>query len=401
MNNSILLRAPLLTQSGYGVHSRQIFKALQSWCSKNEKELHCELLRWGSTHWLTNRDNDTVAEILDASGKTKQKMYYGTVQLQLPNEWDPLLGVNNIGVTAGVETTFVNPKWVTAASEMSALVVPSAFTLEGFKNAEKMKERSVSSLPRSFVVPESYPEELFDNADTLPISISTDFNFLMVGTVTGTNPDNDRKNLFYACKWFVEAFEKNPNVGLIIKTTLNGSPTELDRVMTKNLFNQVITELKKLGILKEAGPKLYLLHGLLSDSQVGQLYRHPKIKALISFTRGEGFGLPILEAAVCGLPVIATNWSAHTEYLQHGRWLPVASTLVPIHKSRIDNEIFLPGMEWANPSETVAKNRMQKFVETPFKPTSWAAEQAIILKQTHCFSSIEKQWHKVFDEVFR
>lgn len=400
MNNSILLRAPLLTQSGYGVHSRQIFKSLQSWCSNNGKELHCELLRWGATHWLTNRDDDAVAEILDASGKVKKKTYYGTVQLQLPNEWDPLLGLNNIGVTAGVETNFVNPKWVTAATEMSALVTPSAFTLEGFRNAEKMNG-SASVLPKSFVVPESYPEDLFANSGQLQLSLPTDFNFLMVGTVTGTNPDNDRKNLFYACKWFVEAFEKNPNVGLVIKTTLNGSPTELDRVMTKNLFNQVITELKKLNILKENGPKLYLLHGLLSDSQVGQLYRHPKIKALISFTRGEGFGLPILEAAVCGLPVIATNWSAHTEYLQHGKWLPVASTLVPIHKSRIDNEIFLPGMEWANPSETVAKTRMQKFVETPFKPTAWATEQAAILKQSHSFASIESQWHKVFDEVFK
>jgi glycosyltransferase involved in cell wall biosynthesis len=398
MKKAILLRAPVLTQSGYGVHSRQIFKALQSWCGANGAELHCELLRWGNTHWLTNRDEEIVAEVLDASSKERQKLYHGTVQVQLPNEWDSLLGHTNIGVTAGVETTFVNPKWVQAASEMSALVTPSKFTQNGFSAAANLSGQQL--LPRCFVVPESYPEELLSSKETLPLNLKTDFNFLLVGTVTGTNPDNDRKNLFYTCKWFAEAFAGNSNVGLVVKTTITGAMTELDRVMTKNLFNQVLNELKKLGVLKENGPKIYLLHGHLTDSQMGGLYSHPGIKALLTFTRGEGFGLPILEAAVCGLPVIGTDWSAHTEFLEKGKWLPVAASLLPVHKTRVDNEIFLPQMEWANPSESVAKSRMLKFYESPEKPKLWGTEQAKRLEKSHSFTSIEKQWHAVFDEVF-
>ena len=51
------------------------------------------------------------------------------------------------------------------------------------------------------------------------------------------------------------------------------------------------------------------------EEEMTYLYNHPKIKALISMSHGEGFGLPMFEAAYNGLPVIATDWGGQCDFL--------------------------------------------------------------------------------------
>ncbi|HIJ10610.1 TPA: glycosyltransferase, partial [Candidatus Woesearchaeota archaeon] len=138
---------------------------------------------------------------------------------------------------------------------------------------------------------------------------------------------------------------------------------------------------------------VYFLHGYLKDKEVSSLYQHPKVKGLISLTHGEGFGLPLLEAAACGLPVLATNWSAHTEFLNLGNWSKVHGKIEPIPKSKIDGTIFIEGAKWANPDIKSARIALQDFVDSKN-----ALEDCQLLKQrvrnAYSFGKISKRYDK-------
>ena len=129
------------------------------------------------------------------------------------------------------------------------------------------------------------------------------------------------------------------------------------------------------------------------------LYKDKKVKALISATRGEGFGLPLLEAATSGLPVIATNWSAHKEFLDKGKWIKVDYDLVQIPDERTDGQIFMNGAKWAFVKEDDFKKKLKTFYQKPQKPEQWAKELSIILKKEYSQASIENHYNELLSEV--
>jgi glycosyltransferase involved in cell wall biosynthesis len=254
------------------------------------------------------------------------------------------------------------------------------------------------------VIPESFTDSCKDGAldttensdgnDLVDLStVQTDFNFLVFGQFCGNNPENDRKNLAFTVKWLCEEFKDNPEVGVIVKTNF-GRNTKIDKNNTTNILAKVLMETKK-GV----GPKFYLLHGDMKEEEVAALYRHPKVKALVSLTRGEGFGLPLLEAASCGLPVIVTNWSAHTEFLKQGKYVKVDYRLGLVHKSRVDNKIFFENMQWAHPNEQDAKRKLKRFYRSPGLPQQWAKELAKKLQETHSFEAISTKYTEVLKDV--
>ncbi len=387
---TVLLRAPLLSQSGYGVHSRQIARWL---FSVPDLDVSCELLNWGQTPWLTNSSEDgLVKEILQAS--TNQKQFYDiTIQNQLPNEWNPFLGLYNVGVTAGVETDRCNPAWIDAVNRMQLVIVPSEHTKQTFLNTGKVKTPIV-------VVPESFPDSFLTGDECVELpeldALKTKFNFLVVGTMTGNNPENERKNIAYTMKWVAEQFKDNEDVGLIVKSSL-GRNTHLDRLMLQNIQTQMISQFG----LTSGFPKFYLLHGEMTDLEMKSLYRHPKVKALLNLSRGEGFCLPALEAASQGLPVIATGWSAHTEFLGLGKYIKVDYKLQEIHPSRVDNQIFMQGTSWAYPDEQDVKKRLRKFYENPSIPREWAQDLQKTIRERFSFSAIAKKYSEVLSDKLR
>ena len=194
-------------------------------------------------------------------------------------------------------------------------------------------------------------------------------------------------------KWFYEAFRDDNSVGLIIKTN-QGRETALDKRRTKTLFNNLLKEIGYNG-----KPKFYLLHGIMNRKEMTSLYNHPKVKAFISTTRGEGFGLPILESATSGLPVIATNWSAHTEFLNNGKWIKLDYNLEEIDASRVDNRIFVKGSKWANVSEHDFKAKIQKVKKSYQVPKRQAKKLAEKLKEKYSKNSIGTQYDKVLDGI--
>jgi glycosyltransferase involved in cell wall biosynthesis len=376
----VVVKGPVLTQSGYGVHSRQVAKWL---LDQPQIEVKFMATPWGDTPWILDKNSNDglVAKIMNNTVGPEYKADV-SFQIQLPNEWDSKLATENVGITAAVETDRSNPEWVSACNNMSVVVFPSEHAKKSITNAGELTTKS-------FVIPESYAEEIRrENVLELP-EITTDFNFLLFGQLTGNNPYNDRKNLLFTIKWICEAFKDDPDVGIVLKTN-SGRNTRIDRNLVSKVISTVLSEVRK-----GPYPKVHLVHGEMSDLDVAGLYRSPKIKALVSLTRGEGYGLPILEAAASGLPTIVTGWSGHTEFLKDIKFVSVDYNLTQVHPSRIDGKIFMPTAKWAEPIEQDFKKKILKFKSSSSVPKKWAVEGSLHIQEKYSFNEISKMYSQL------
>jgi glycosyltransferase involved in cell wall biosynthesis len=207
--------------------------------------------------------------------------------------------------------------------------------------------------------------------------------------VTSRDPETDRKNLLYTVKWFCEEFKDNKQVGLIVKSNL-GTSCVFHRMQLEQMFGALVKEVRQ-----GEYPRVYLLNGDMSDADCASLMVHPKVKALVSFTRGEGYGLPIVDAAAAGLPVIATGWSGHLEFLKHGKFSKVSYDLMKVPHEKLDKSIFVEGSSWAMPHETDAKKRMRKMYESQAVPRQWAVELREKIQREFSFAAVSKRYDEV------
>jgi len=377
MKKKVLLRAPALSISGYGTHARQIFRYLKS----KDIDLSVDLLSWGITSWHVNPDNENglVGEIMKRSGTLNGKPDV-VISLQLPNEWQRVDDCVNVGMSAIVESDKCNEKWVDACNSMSRVIVPSQF-------AKKVLSSSGNLTGDVRVVGESFPDEVLNCNDKLSLSeIQTKTNLLVVGQLTGMKPDVDRKNLFYTIKWFCEEFKNNKDVGLIIKSNL-GTNCSIHRAQLENIFKTLLDEVRG-----DTFPRVHLINGEMTTNEIVSMYRSNSVKALLSLTRGEGFGLPLLEAAACNLPIICTDWSGHLDFMRLGKYTAIDYDLIPVPEQRIDNEIFVKGTKWAFANEKDAKKKMRKFVDSQEVPKQWAVNLGEKIREKYSFESISKQY---------
>lgn len=379
----ILLRAPLLTTSGYGVHSRQVFK----WLLTKNIDFDVECLNWGMTPWMISHEleDGLVSEIMNRSKKLTPP-YDMTFQLQLPDEWDPKLGKINVGMSAVVETDRCNPKWIDSCNKMDHIIVPSTFT----KNVLK---RSGSCTTNITVIPEWFNVNIVKNSlDNIELRLKTDFNFLLISQLNGNNPEDDRKNIFNTIKWICEEFKDNQNVGIVLKTNM-GKGTTIDKKMTKNMLKQMISV-----IGKKEFPKIYLIHGNMKSEEVANIYKNKKIKCLVSATRGEGYGLPLVDAAAAGIPVVATNWSGHLDFLKD-RFLKVNYQLGTIRKEKADNRIFFEGFRWAYPDEKSFKEKISYAYNNYEKVKNNALELKSEVLDNFSESAVKNNYDKLFSTL--
>lgn len=306
MRKKILIRGPVLSRSGYGEQARFALRSLRK--HEHRFDIHLVNTNWGATGWVAQNDEERkyIDFLIQKTSHFMQNkgQFDLSLQVTIPNEWERLAPIN-VGYTAGIETSKIAPHWITKSSQMDRIIVTSNHSkntlvntkYEGFDQETNQSVGMVSVKTPVQVV--GYPVKLTEKKE-VDLDLQTDFNFLMVSQW------GPRKNALNTVQWFVEKFKDNPNVGLIIKGFMANNSTSDRLNMEGNL---------KLRIDPSAKCKIYLLHGDMSDQEMIGLYSHEKVKALISLSHGEGWGLPLFEASYTGLPIVTTNWSGQCDFL--------------------------------------------------------------------------------------
>ena len=372
------IKGPLLSISGYGVHARQVAR----WAFSKDFHVTVDITPWGKTPWYTDREEcgGLINQIMEASRPITSKPDY-SFQIMLPNEWQPTLAHKNFGMSAVVETDICSKEWVKACQRMDHVIVPSEFAKRCLVNSG-LKSKRVS------VIPESFIDTCVDEPIELNLEFETSNNYLMLGQMSG-DWETDRKNTAQTIALFCNHFQNRPDVGLIVKTNSGGNST-VDRAISRNRLKSIVEQVRTGNY-----PKVYFLHGYLKDEEVSSLYKHPKVKGLISLTHGEGFGLPLLEAAACGLPVCATNWSAHTEFLNLGNWKKLKGRIETIPAKKIDQNIFVEGAKWANVDIGEARKSLTEFIDEGI-PESDVIALRDSIRKSYSFKKISEKYDKFF-----
>jgi len=387
----VVLRAPCLTQSGYGVHSRQVARWLINLADQDKIKLSIQCVPWGDTSWFLNPElcDGLIGKIMKYSVGDSSRSADVSFQLILPNEWDPNIATYNVGLTAGVETTRCNPAWIQAINQMDEVIVPSTHIENTFRGSGFLHKKIT-------VIPEAFPDALLEesNIDTNTFEFETDFNLLVFGQLTAGDPALDRKNIYKTLQSIIETFRGKEDVGIILKSNL-GKNTILDYKALQGIITSVMDSLNHDGT-----PKVYLLHGTLSNEKVRDLYYHPTVKALVTLTRGEGFGLPVLEAAACGVPVVATNWSSYKDFMKGDAFdLKVKYDLEPISPKRVDNAIFVPGAKWAEAKLESSRENLERLYRYPAIYRRRAEDHKKFIIENYSFETIEKTYNNHFEKV--
>jgi glycosyltransferase involved in cell wall biosynthesis len=328
-----------------------------------------------------------------SKSRVLREKYDVSYQVQLPDEWDKKLANFNVGVTALVETDRCNESWLQNINEMDRVIVPSNFTKQVID--ETFKERLNKSID---VIPEWYnqdinlPKNYFKKFYDERFQFNTKFNLLTVGTLTSGNVSCDRKNLVNTIAWALEAFEGDSDVGIVVKTSL-GRGSILDREMTRSAISQVVKTFRKSDF-----PKIHLLHGNMTSKEMAALFRLNNIHGYISATRGEGYGLPLIDAAAAGVPVVATNWSGHLDFLSN-KFLKVDYKMQQIPNERIDNRIFVNNTKWAEPNKGSFIEKVRHLRENHKRRLDTSASLRKNVKNKYTKSKVCKKYEKMFQEM--
>ena len=172
--------------------------------------------------------------------------------------------------------------------------------------------------------------------------IKEDFCFLHVGMWGVGGLGDDRKDIGTMIKTFYESFaNKKKQPALLLKSS-GATSSIVDREECLRKINEIKDKFPKDWDL----PNVYLLHGDLSDEEMNKLYNHPKVKSFVSFTHGEGYGRPLQEATMVGLPVIASGWSGHVDFLDSNYSIFLPGKLENVPESAVWKDIILPESKW-------------------------------------------------------
>lgn len=400
MKQKVLVKGPVLTQSGYGEQARFALRALRS--KDDIFDVYIIPTAWGQTGWisLANEERTWIDQCI---AKTHLHMQQGgtfdiSLQVTIPNEWEAVAPVN-IGYTAGIETTKVSPLWLQKANMMNKIIVVSNHSKDVFEKSLYQGSHPQSGTPvilkcEAPIEVVNYPVRRAPKKN-VKLNLDYDFNFLAISQW------GPRKNFDNLINWFIEE-NFDQEVGLILKTSIKGN-SRIDRHYTEQKLEQIV---KSHGDIK---CKVYLLHGDLTESEMTGLYSHSKIKALISTTHGEGYGLPLFEAAYNGLPVIAPGWSGQRDFLYvpdnrspTGKLKPLFATveydLKNVQSEAVWDGVIQADSQWAFPKESSFKKRLRE-VRTNYSRFKKSATK--LKKYLTSEFTEEKMYGQFTNNVFR
>lgn len=350
--NTLVISCPVDTYSGYGARARDFIKAL---IELDRFKIQILSQRWGNTRFgfLEDHGEDELASLIVPQLTAKPDIW---IQHTVPNEFQPV-GKYNIGLTAGIETTVCDPSWIQGCNRMDLIIGSSQHSLFALENSafEQKDPNTQQSLgviklqkPTATLfegVDLSKYRELETNEDVLDLSfIEENFVFLAVGHWMQGILGEDRKNIGYTVKTFLESFKnKSKAPALLLKVQQNGTS-----VQDQEAILDKIESIRRT--VKGNLPNVYLLHGDLTDDDMNRLYNNPKVKAMVSLTKGEGFGRPLLEFCIAtGKPIIASGWSGHLDFLDNDFVTLLNGSLNNVHPSAVQQNVIIKEGQWFQP----------------------------------------------------
>ena len=381
-----VISCPFDTYSGYGARARDIVKAIID-LDKYKVELLSQ--RWGETSWGFCNQNPEWNFLLGHLAKPNWQQQKPDIwmQITIPNEFQPV-GKYNIGLTAGIEATACKPEWVEGMNRMDLNLVSSEFSKVNFENMiyEKKNSQTQQTMGQIKLIKpiktvfEGVNLDIYKTLKSNEIKninlkeIDEQFCFLFVGHWMNGDLGHDRKNVGLLVKSFYETFKdkRGPKPALILKAS-TGVSSYISRDQILNKIKEIRKNIKSSNL-----PNIYLLSGEFSDQEMNELYNHPKVKAMLSLTKGEGFGRPLLEFGLTGKPIMASGWSGHMDFLNPEYTTLLPGTLEPVHASAA-NAWLIKEAKWFKVSEphvgTTLKNlykHYKKFLERSKKQKHFA-----------------------------
>lgn len=367
-----VVSSPCDTYSGYGARARDFIKALKQ-LKGEEWDIKLLSQRWGNLPFGYIADHREewgwLAEhILPNNQLTTQPDYW--FQITVPNEFQPV-GKWNCGVTAGIETTICHHTWTEGCNRMNLVLVSSNHAKKGFQDT-KTELRNQQNQVMNVIELKTPIEVLFEGVDLnkfFPVednelpdselisdldSIEEDFCFLFVGHWLPGKFGEDRKNVGFLVQAFLETFKNKKNKPALILKSVGAGASIVDRDQILSKINIIRKEVK--GSL----PNIYLLYGDLNEEEMNNLYNHPKVKAMVSFTKGEGFGRPLLEFTQAKKPILASGWSGHLDFLSPEFSLLVPGKLTKVHDSAVSKDMIIAEASWFTPDPMSASSMLHE-----------------------------------------
>ena len=356
MKPLVLVTAPVQTRSGYGNHSRDICRAL---IESDKYDVRIQGVRWGNTPPnALEKDNPHHQQIKERLLKEpnlerQPDLHYHIV---IPSEFQAL-GKKNVGITAGIEHTIPAANWIEGVNRMDLTILTSQFSKKGFEQTRYDKLDSNTQQNLGSLQVEKPMDVLFEGVDpeiykeTKDISpklkekfskIDNDFCFLFVGHWLNGNLGEDRKDVGMMLKVFLETFKNQKNAPALIMKTSSAGFSIIDRNAMLQKINMIRGDINANTL-----PDIYLLHGDLTDEEMNQMYNHPKVKAHLTFTHGEGFGRPLLEASFSGKPVIAPIATGQADFLSNDYVVKLPHTMTKVPRNAFPKEYENKDAKWA------------------------------------------------------
>jgi len=350
MKPTIVISCPIDTYSGYGARSRDFVKAV---IETDKYDVKILAQRWGNTRfgYLEDHNENYLEALIVPKLMSKPDIW---VQITVPNEFQNV-GTYNIGVTAGIETTICDQSWIQGCNRMDLILTSSEHSKSVFENTNwEVKDNRTGQIT-SKVSLQKPVKVLFEGVDISKYlvtkskfnlsSINESFCYLVVGHWLQGEFGHDRKNIGYTIKSFLESFKnKSKQPALILKTShATTSLSDREKLIEK------IDAIKRT--VKGKLPNVYLVHGDMTDEEINWLYNHPKVKVMVSHTRGEGFGRPLLEFSMTGKPIIASGWSGQVDFLDRNLAILLGGTLEQLHNSSVQKNVLLKESSWFKPDD--------------------------------------------------
>jgi len=399
MKPLFVISSPFDTFSGYGARSRDLIKAVIE-----TKKYDVKLLsqRWGNTPFGFCEAHPEWKFLLDLilinNQLTKQPEIWA--QVTVPNEFQPI-GKYNIGFTAGIESTICAAEWIEGCNRMDLNIVSSEHSKKVFLDSKFEKRNKQTNDFEGNIELTKPIEVLFEGANTdiykvidtpcsLDIQIKEDFAYLFVGHWMPGDLGEDRKNVSLLVKAFYETFKnKSKKPALILKTSQVGS-SYIDREEILKKIKQIRKTVNSNNL-----PKIYLLHGEFTDTEMNEIYNHSKVKAMVNLTKGEGFGRPLLEFSLIKKPIITTGWSGHTDFLKPDFTTLIGGQLTNVHPSTA-NQFLLAESQWFSPDHGQIGHFLKDVFENYKNYTEKAKRQAFKSKSEFSWDKMKEKTDELF-----